>query len=288
MRLIRIRTASLRIRLKRQVMPGTKTQDLLPAYTPWLNRGFSRFLHRYFAKNFTAVRVVKGSVPEISGPFLACSNHPAWWDPITLLLIAHRYFPDRRCYGPIDAAALDRYPLLGRLGLLPLDGQSATSIRRFLKMSDAVVKQGNAMGLTVQGEFVDVRARPLKLEPGIGYLMRRHPEVPVIPVALEYPFWNEKNPEALIHFGNPISGSQSRRSLSTGQLTNRVADRLTETLDELAAVSQSRDPGRFDSIIAGSSGVGGSYDLLRRARAWIKGESFDAAHDGVQARDKPQ
>lgn len=267
-------------------MSGSEIKDLLPPYTPWLNRGFSRFLRRYFAKNFSAVRVVKNSVPALSGPFFACSNHPAWWDPITLLLVAHEFFPDRRCYGPIRAAALQKYPLLGRLGLLPLDGGSPASIRRFLRMSDAVIEQGNAMGLTVQGEFVDARARPLQLEPGIGYLMRRHPSVPVVPVALEYPFWNEKNAEALIAFGDPIEGSESRLDLSPKELTDQVASQLTAILDGLAAISMQRNPEDFNTIIDGSSGVGGSYDLLRRLRAWIKGESFDAAHSDVSKRDK--
>lgn len=269
-------------------MSGSAEKDLLPPYTPWLNRGFSRFLRRYFAKNFTAVRVVKNSVPVLSGPFFAGSNHPAWWDPITLLLAAHQFFPDRRCYGPIDAAALERYPLLGRLGLLPLDGDSAASMRRFLRMSDQVVQQGNAMGLTVQGEFVDARARPLKLELGIGYLMRRHPQVPVIPIALEYPFWNEKSAEALIAFGEPIAGDESRRERSPKALTELVAGRLTATMDELAVLSMTRDPDGFDAVIDGSSGVGGSYDLLRRLRAWMKGESFDPSHHSAGMQDKQQ
>jgi hypothetical protein len=54
-------------------------------------------------------------------------------------------------------------------------------------------------------------------------------------------------------------------------------------MDRLAADVMSRDPARFTSLIQGRAGIGGVYDLWRRARAALRGEAFDPAH-GEPAR----
>jgi hypothetical protein len=58
--------------------------------------------------------------------------------------------------------------------------------------------------LTAQGEFRDVRERPAGLKNGLGALLARVKKGTVLPLALEYPFWSEKKPEAHLAFGTPI------------------------------------------------------------------------------------
>ncbi|MDJ0655509.1 MAG: lysophospholipid acyltransferase family protein [Xanthomonadales bacterium] len=253
----------------------------LPPYTPFLQRGFIRFLHRFFRKNFNGVRIARDGIPEVpvDRPVVVISNHPSWWDPITLLLMGELMFPGRRCYGPIDAEALTKYPILGRLGLLPLDSESPSSIRAFMRSAEAIFADNQALGMTVQGEFVDSRSRPLKLQAGIAHLMRRFPDVPVVPVALEYPFWNERRPEALIRFGEVDLGGPHRRSSRPAELLEHATGMLTDTMDCLSELAQTRDPAQFETLIDGRRGVGGSYDLLRRLKAWSQGRSFDPSHE---------
>jgi hypothetical protein len=39
-----------------------------------------------------------------------------------------------------------------------------------------------------------------------------------------------------------------------------------------------QDPSRFEILLGGRAGVGGTYDLWRRLKAKLRGESFQAAH----------
>ncbi len=129
-----------------------------------------------------------------------------------------------------------------------------------------------------QGRFSDPRERPLGLQPGIGHLLRRLQGGVVLPLALEYPFWGERYPEALARFGAPIAiGDGSRHSPS--EWVSRIEIALSETMDALARDAVQRRPGgRFDTLLGGNAGVGGLYDLWRRLRAWLQGKPFQPEH----------
>ena len=58
--------------------------------------------------------------------------------------------------------------------------------------------------ITAEGSFTDARTRPVRLRPGLAHLARRVPGATIVPLALEYPFWDERTPEALCRFGTPM------------------------------------------------------------------------------------
>jgi hypothetical protein len=49
-------------------------------------------------------------------------------------------------------------------------------------------------------------------------------------------------------------------------------------MDRLSADSMTRDPARFEPLLSGEAGVGGVYDLWRRAKALVRGERFHPQH----------
>ena len=55
-------------------------------------------------------------------------------------------------------------------------------------------------------------------------------------------------------------------------------------MDILAQESMTRDPALFRPLLRGVAGIGGIYDLWRRARAWSSGRRFDAAHARATSR----
>ena len=130
-------------------------------------------------------------------PVIFYCNHPSWWDPALLLLLQAKFFPYRRGYGPIDAKALQQYGLLGRMGVfgVPQDGAHGAAI--FLRNSLAILRQpGTILAVTAEGRFTDSRTRPVYTPPWPGPLARLIPDAIILPLALEYPFWNESKPEA--------------------------------------------------------------------------------------------
>ena len=71
-----------------------------------------------FWRRFSAVQAGArdAAVQDFAGrPLVAYCNHPSWWDP-ALLLLALPHLLQRRGFGPMDAAELERYGLFRRMG----------------------------------------------------------------------------------------------------------------------------------------------------------------------------
>jgi hypothetical protein len=100
-------------------------------------------------------------------------------------------------------------------------------------------------------------------------------------MAVEYPFWNERLPEALVAFGPAIPIAGAAHAATDEAWTAVLEAALEAAQDRLAEAAMSRDPARFTTLISGRVGVGFAYDTVRRARAWLRGERFDASHGGV-------
>ena len=108
----------------------------------------------------------------------------------------------------------------------------------------------------------------------------------IVPLAIEYPFWNERLPEALVAFGEAID-SAAAPAQSAAAWNSLLAARLEATQDRLAAAAAQRNRANFQTLLTGKVGVGGIYDLVRRAGAWRRGERFDASHGGAEAGAEP-
>ena len=144
--------------------------------------------------------------------------------------------------------------------------------------SEAVLSRPESvLWITAQGGFVDPRERPVGLKQGIGHLACRLSAATIVPLALEYPFWNDRCPEALARFGEPIMIT-ARRSETPRAWTSRIEQAMETTQDQLAVEARRRDPGAFLTVVGGTSGVGGIYDAWRHVRSALRGESFHPGH----------
>ena len=243
---------------------------------------FCWYLHWYFWRRFRAVRVSRSGLPVVP-PGVAVilySNHPSWWDPALYILLCAKLFPGRAGYGPMDAKALGKYGVLERMGVFGIEPDTKRGAARFLDTSLRVLSDpASTLWITAEGAFTDHRQRPIVLRPGIAHLARRVPDAVVLPFAIEYTFWNESRPEALVRFGTPLPTGRDR---GTAEWTTLLEAELTRTMDDLAAESMARNPGLFHPLVRGGAGVGGIYDLWRRARSWAAGRRFDASHGGSE------
>lgn len=264
-------------------LPG----DPRPLRSPlWLGF-FTRILRRLVRRSFHAVRVVDRPAhddPWAGRPLVIYSNHPSWWDGAVFPVLVTQAFPHRACYAPIDAAALSRYGFMRRLGFFGLERGTYQGASTFMRVGMALLTQPDTLlCITPQGHFEDVRRRPVRMLPGLAGLIARVPGVVVLPLALEYTFWDERAPEALARFGAALDFTESERR-STELVERRLQQALTLAQDQLADDAQSRDATRFETLIDGRAGVGGVYDGWRRLRAWIAGQPFDPSHGQERTR----
>ncbi len=214
-------------------------------------------------------------------PLIIYSNHPSWWDPAVYILLADLRFRGRPSFGPMEEDALVRYGFFRRLGIFGIEKHSTAGARRFLSVGRQVLSHpGGPAGrfilwVTAEGDFTDPRARPVRLRPGIAHLAALLPDAMLVPLAIEYVFWNESRPELLLRVGTPLAGAPGLRA---ADWTIRLEGALTETMDALAADAQAREPARFTRLLLGRAGVGGPYDAWRRLRARLAGQDFSASH----------
>ena len=253
-------------------MPATTP---LPTISPTMLKWFTWYTRRYVAKNFHAVRI-SGDVPAPSErPMIIYLNHASWWDPMICLGIASHLFPNREHFAPIDAAMLQKYRFFAKLGFFGVEPGTARGGRQFLRTASAICNDpGTLLWITAEGRFNDIRTRPVSLRPGLAHLLRHGgKDAVVLPLAIEYAFWEERFPEVLCRFGSATPNDASNAILE---------DAMSRTQDALAVDVMSRDPSRFATILGGAVGVGGVYDVWRRLKARLTGKTFDAAH-GTQS-----
>ena len=257
----------------------------LPPYATHLHGWFMWYVRGYLRRHFHAIRLLKPSdgrptVPDVADqPVLLYTNHPSWWDPLIFLSVAQKLFPDRLNYGPIDSTALGRYSFLEKIGFIGIEPDSWKGAARFLRLARAALERPDVFfWVTAQGNFVDPRHRPVTIKPGVGHAAAVAKRGLIIPFALEYPFWNERLPEAIVSFGTPHRIDQhTERDADTW---NRILEKsLEETQDELRDAAIARNSDAFTELASGTVGVGGAYDIIRRIRSTLSGKTFNPAHE---------
>jgi 1-acyl-sn-glycerol-3-phosphate acyltransferase len=247
----------------------------------WFFRGFrDRYVRGYLRKHFHAVRLSRSSaaIPADDRPVVVVLNHPSWWDPLICTLLSGE-FGRREHYGVIDEAMLKKYGFFRWLGFFGVDPNTLRGAARFLRTAIRLLNGSNrVLWITAQGEFSDVRQRPLNLKSGVGHLAARLDRVAILPVAFEYAFWTERTPEALIRIG-PVIEKDASTTRTPEEWTGHIEAGLTETLDRLNAETITRDPRQFTTLLGGKSGVGGVYGLWQRFKSLITGHPYQPAHD---------
>jgi 1-acyl-sn-glycerol-3-phosphate acyltransferase len=266
----------------------------VPAISAITLRFFTRIVRSYFRRHFRAVLIQQQERlrDAPAGPLIVYANHASWWDPMVSVLLAQTLLPARRHYAPMDAAPLARYPILRKIGIFPIEPATPRGAVEFLRTSEAVLRAGGVLWVTPQGRFADAR-EPLVFKAGLAALIERVPEATVIPLALEYTFWNERLPETLLRVGEPMRAVD----LSAGGDVNAaLVQALAVTMHELKTGAIARDPLLFTPLLEGARGTGGLYALGRRLRALLRGEGFEEDHsardrrvqDAMQPEPQPQ
>lgn len=256
-------------------------QSALPRIAPWTLRFFTRIVRSYFRRHFRAVQVQgMERLARVEGPLIVYGNHSSWWDPMICVLLAQTLLPKSRHYAPMDAEPLKRYGVLRRIGIFPVELNSPRGAAQFLRTAEAVLNSGGVLWLTPQGRFADPRERPLNFKAGLATLARRMPQVPLLPLAVEYPFWNERLPETLAYIAAPV---RVDASATTEQATAQLESALESAMATLQASSIARDPLQFETLLEGRRGTGGFYALGKRLRAMFTGRGFQEDHS---ARDR--
>ncbi len=262
-------------------------RSVIDQRSPRLLLCFAIYLRWYLKRNFHSLRILKTGLPVDAGdkPLVIYSNHPSWWDPLIYILIANQKFSSRIGFGPMELKALENYAFMKRLGIYGVDSESRQGIRTFLRVSKHLLSIPNhCLWVSAQGEFSDPRSRPLGLRPGISYLLKNCPESIFMPMAIEYPFWDERYPEALVSFGQPIE-SVKLKQLPRNNIMSILDSLLCQSMDDLAKMAATREQKHFETVLEGNYGVGGIYHLTQQLKARFFGKSYHPKHGDIKINE---
>jgi 1-acyl-sn-glycerol-3-phosphate acyltransferase len=254
----------------------------VPRISTLLLKWFTWYSRRYLRRHFHSLRVSVAGLPSAwrEMPLVLYLNHASWWDPLVCLILKAEFFPDRAAFAPIDAAMLKRYNIFSRLGFFPVEQHSHRGANQFFRTALAILDSpGSLLALTPQSRFADARERPPRFESGIGHLAARVTRARFVPVAIEYGFWEERLPEILVRFGEPVDvrfGDDP--NFDAKSWASLFEQKLADTQDALALDSRRRNPADFHRVLHGNSGQGGTYDWWRSLTAKYRGESFTKEH----------
>jgi 1-acyl-sn-glycerol-3-phosphate acyltransferase len=225
-----------------------------------------------------------GHVPD-DRPIVVFANHPGWWDPIAAMLLRKVCFANRVLYAPIDSLALENYGVLRKMGFYGLDLDSQRGAAQFLKTSSTIVSNPNSsLWITPEGSFRDVRDRTAPLMPGLAHLMHKHRQLVAIPLALEYPFWDERRPYFMTRLGSPIDAADL--GPTKADCDAAILGSMRENQSHLESLVLQRAQSNFRTLIDGSGRSGGGYDFFRRCRSLLSGQKFQLDHTS-QPKTKP-
>ena len=254
----------------------------LPRISKPLLRWFTWYSRRYIHRHFHSLRIsLAGLPPDTQGrPLVIYSNHASWWDVLVCLVLKDEFFPGSNLFAPIDAEALENYKMFRRLGFFGVERGSRRGAVHFLRTAEAILKSPSPLlFITPQSRFADVRARPIRFESGLGHLAARVEDALFVPVVGEYVFWEERLPEILVRFGEPVMVDQPlAHQFGSEAWTNLFERKLEAAQDALAAEVKLRQPGKFQTILSGAAGQGGVYDWWRALTAKLRGENFRKEH----------
>jgi 1-acyl-sn-glycerol-3-phosphate acyltransferase len=238
-------------------------------------RFFTRIVRRYFRRHFRSVMAQHaGRLSSADGPLIVYANHSSWWDPMMSILLAQTLMPGRRHYAPMDAEALARYPILRKIGIFPVE-MTTRGAAQFLRTGCAILRDGGVLWVTPQGRFADARAWPLRFKPGLAALALRVPEATILPMAMEYTFWDERLPEALLLVAPEV---KLEKDATTESANRQLEAELAAALLALQETSIARDASAFQVLLRGGRGTGGFYAFGRKVRAMFGGKRIQQDH----------
>jgi 1-acyl-sn-glycerol-3-phosphate acyltransferase len=241
-------------------------------------------------RRFTAFGVQFAAPAEALAPkshaVVVYANHVGWWDPIVAMLLRKSYFPDRILYAPIDAVALNAYRIFSKMGFFGIHLDKFQGAADFLRTSRAILEDPrSSLWVTPEGRFTDCRDHSQPLMPGLAHLAASVPSVSFVPLAIEYPFWEEPRPMIAVRFGD-------RQVFDPGTPKSECSERLEQSLRltqrELAAYVMRRQSESFDYLIAPRAARTSWYDTVRAWVAWYHGRPFDPRHSTVTRQPPPR
>lgn len=253
------------------------------AYSERFCKVFAWYTARLLRKHFHNIRLHNSSnnndtnntIAAHKGPLIIAATHASWWDPLVLFWMVQSFLPapaniKRKQFGPMDAAELNRFKFLRKIGCFGIDPDDPEALPqlRDYALKALTESPGAALAITPQGDFSDPR-ETIRIRPGAAAVAAALSETTthkplVVTLAIEYTFWTDQRPEIFLS----LNTADHDHRATTATWHRAITDAMQHNADQLAAAVRSRDPARFTTILGKGEKlrVNPIYDLILRLR----------------------
>jgi 1-acyl-sn-glycerol-3-phosphate acyltransferase len=187
-------------------------------------------------------------------PLLLVANHSSWWDPFLVREVQRELRPGAPLYTLMLRSELVRRPLLRRLGVVGIDGDTPSSVLAALRFLGRRLRDrpDGAVLLFPQGRIWPSGCRPLGFRPGVELFARRL-DAAVLPVGLHLEPLNRIAPTAFVSIGEVLPSTASVARIEAE--VEEELDRILSFLSLHGEAAPGAWPAPHDRLAAADRGV---------------------------------
>lgn len=205
------------------------------------------YVRRKVRSSFRGVWL-RGELPPATGGLLVYANHCNWWDGFVMHQLGKA--AGWNGHALMEERTLARYRFLRHAGAFSVRRGDGASSLETLRYARSLLRQpGVAIFFFPEGEHRPPGELPLRLERGVETLARMS-QVPSVPVAIRYAFFEHELPDALLDVGTP------HPPLRLSDYQRRLEERVVA----LQAVTRLEG---FHRLLEGHRGVAERWDAVR-------------------------
>ncbi len=168
---------------------------------------------------------------DSSRPILMVVNHPGWLDiELSLFLVEELLGLDY--YMMANAEMMGKRPFMRKHGVFSVEEDGdAFAVGRTLKYASTLLKgQSNrCMVIFPQGTFTRSSERPIIAQPGAAQIARLVKQITILPTAIHYDLFFNKQPNAYVRIGEPLHFDNDVPAARA--LTKTIQQRIEQELD---------------------------------------------------------
>jgi 1-acyl-sn-glycerol-3-phosphate acyltransferase len=165
-------------------------------------------------------------------PILIVANHVSWWDGFILREVQRSIRAHAPFHTVVVKHQLDRYPMLRRLGGVPVDPAAPGSVRSMMRTLSRLRQEDpeTVFAYFPQGRIWPTSRRPLSVKRGVAAVTKRLAPLRVLPVSLHIEPLVDVRPTPFAWLCDPVAVPEGESMAS-----DEIERRLTTGLDEIRA-----------------------------------------------------
>ncbi len=195
-------------------------------------------------------------------PIVFYCTHFSWWDAIVTIVLSLKRF-SLKAIGMMEEKQLKKYGFFRKIGMFSVVREKPLeSLRSLQYASEELHRSAKALWMFPQGTLRNQESLPLELEPGLSILLKKSKKLLFVPIAIQYYFLQEEQPECFVSIGEAFS-KEWKTDSNFKEETTEFENRLTIESKKLKETVLAQNFKEFSIFFQGKMSIEKKYDQIR-------------------------